>query len=138
MTSSTATGRRGGPVVGFLALLWVLGLLALAWWMFTIGMKQWAAQYSDPPTETAALEHQATVALLVTALVAVGGPAIIALVAYRLRRHPLPRRLIDSDCGMWGCPSVRIPPFAASGVDHARRGRIRQYAENDTGGRQNW
>lgn len=85
MTSSTVTGRRGGPVVGFLVLVWVLGLLAVAWWVFSLGMRQWADSYSGPGPGTAALNQQGAAAMLVLALLAVGGPAIIALVAYRLR-----------------------------------------------------
>lgn len=87
MTSptTTATGRRGGPVIGFLVLLWVCALLAPAWWVFSVGMRQWAANYSDRPADLDGLQRQANLALLIAALVAAGGPAVIALVAYQLR-----------------------------------------------------
>ncbi|MFC4146060.1 DUF6234 family protein [Micromonospora mangrovi] len=83
--ATTASGRPGGPLVGCLVLLWVGGLLAVAWWVFGIGMHQWAANYSDEPTDVDGLRRQANHALLIGVLVAAGGPAVIAVVAYRLR-----------------------------------------------------
>jgi hypothetical protein len=84
VTSPTTTPRRGGPVVGALVLLWLLGLLALLWWLFRIGMEQWANSYSDPVPGAADLDRQASRALLATAVLAVAGAAAITLVAYRL------------------------------------------------------
>ncbi|MCI4062599.1 DUF6234 family protein [Micromonospora sp. R77] len=87
MTTATtaSTGRRGGPVVGILVLLWVCALLALAWWVFSIGMQQWAANYSDGPADLDGLKRQANLAMLIITVVAAGGPVMIAFVAYRLR-----------------------------------------------------
>jgi hypothetical protein len=83
--TTTGTGRRGGPVIGFLVLVWVCALLALAWWVFSIGLRQWAATSSDQPTDLDGLRRQADLALLIATVVAAAGPAVIALVAYRLR-----------------------------------------------------
>ncbi|WP_328348273.1 hypothetical protein [Micromonospora sp. NBC_00421] len=86
MTSETVgAGRRGGPIVGFLVLVWVCGLIAAAVWWVGIGLEQWSVSYGDRPGEFADLRHRASLALLVAALVATAGPAIIAFVAYRLR-----------------------------------------------------
>ncbi|MCW3843183.1 DUF6234 family protein [Micromonospora yasonensis] len=85
MTSSTSTVRARGPVVGFLVLLWVVGLLALAWWWFALGMQQWAASYSGSGPETEQLRRQVSQVLMIMLVVAAAGPAVIALVAYRLR-----------------------------------------------------
>lgn len=85
MTSSTAITRHRGPIVGLLALLWVTGLLALAWWWFTIGMQLWAANYSDGQADAEGLRQQNSLVLVIMILVGVGGPAVIALVAHRLR-----------------------------------------------------
>ncbi|WP_431878034.1 hypothetical protein [Micromonospora marina] len=85
--TSEAVGarRRGGPIVGFLVLVWVCGLIAVAVWWVGIGLEQWSISYGNQPGEFANLQRRASVALLVAALVATAGPAVIALVAYRLR-----------------------------------------------------
>lgn len=86
MTSDAiGTGRRGGPIVGFLVLVWVCGLIAAAVWWAGIGLEQWSVSYGDQPGEFADLKRRASLALLVAALVAAVGPAVVALVAYRLR-----------------------------------------------------
>ncbi|MEU1965943.1 hypothetical protein ABZ541_19035 [Micromonospora sediminicola] len=77
--------RRGGPVVAFLVLLWVCGLIATAVWWVGIGLEQWSVSYGDQPGEFQALQRRASLALLVGALVATAGPALVALVAYHLR-----------------------------------------------------
>ncbi|MEW2143232.1 hypothetical protein AB0869_10505 [Micromonospora vinacea] len=87
MASDTVgTDRRGGPIVGLLVLVWVCGLIAAAVWWLGIGLEQWSVSYSDQPGEFEDLQRRASLALLVAALVATAGPAIIALVAYTLRR----------------------------------------------------
>ncbi|MFF0659479.1 hypothetical protein [Micromonospora tulbaghiae] len=78
-------GRRGGPIVGFLVLVWVCGLIAAAIWWVGIGLEQWSVSYGDQPGEFADLQRQASLALMVAASVATAGPTVIALVAYRLR-----------------------------------------------------
>ncbi len=86
MTSDAiGTGRRGGPIVGFLVLVWVCGLIAVSVWWAGIGLEQWSVSYGDQPGEFADLKRRASLALLVAALVAAVGPAVVALVAYRLR-----------------------------------------------------
>ncbi|MEU7980891.1 hypothetical protein AB0B63_20440 [Micromonospora sp. NPDC049081] len=86
MTSEAAGARRwGGPIVGLLVLVWIGGLIAAAAWWLRIGLAQWNANYDGRPDELVGLGRQASRALLVAALVAVAGPAVIALVAYRLR-----------------------------------------------------
>ncbi|NES27948.1 hypothetical protein GCE86_09725 [Micromonospora terminaliae] len=86
MTSeAVGTGRRGGPIVGFLFLLWVCGLITAAVWWVGIGLEQWSVSYGDQPGEFEDLRRRANVAVLVAALVATAGPALIALVAYQLR-----------------------------------------------------
>lgn len=87
MTSGVVgTGRRGVPIVGLLVLLWVCGLIAAAAWWVGIGLEQWSVSYGDQPGEFEDLKRRASVALLVAALVATAGPAVIAFVAYQLRR----------------------------------------------------
>ncbi|WP_430503101.1 hypothetical protein ACQRWP_16375 [Micromonospora trifolii] len=87
MTSeAVGTGRRGVPIVGLLALVWVCGLIAAAMWWVGIGLEQWSVSYGDRPAEFEDLKRQASVALLVAAMVATAGPLLIALVAYQLRR----------------------------------------------------
>ncbi|MFG3577890.1 hypothetical protein [Micromonospora chersina] len=85
MSEAVGTGRRGGAIVGFLFLLWVCGLVATAVWWVGIGLEQWSASYGDQPGEFEDLRRRASLALLVAALVATVGPALLALVAYRLR-----------------------------------------------------
>ncbi|SCL50195.1 hypothetical protein GA0070603_0929 [Micromonospora chersina] len=85
MSEAAGTGRRGGPIVGFLVLLWVCGLIAAVVWWVGIGLEQWSASYGDQPGEFEDLRRRASVALLVAAFVATAGPALIALVAYQLR-----------------------------------------------------
>ncbi|MGR6322001.1 DUF6234 family protein [Micromonospora soli] len=85
MTSSTTTARRGGPVVGLLVLLWLVGLLALLWWAFALGMESWADQQSNGGARAAELGRQGNQLLLALAVVAAGGPALIALAAYWMR-----------------------------------------------------
>ncbi|MFD6566177.1 hypothetical protein [Micromonospora profundi] len=86
MAEGGGAGRRGGPIVGLLVLVWVCGLIAAAGWWVGIGLEQWSVSYGDQPDEFADLRRRASVALLVAAFVATAGPAVIALVAYRLRR----------------------------------------------------
>ncbi|MFI6236817.1 hypothetical protein ACIBD9_24935 [Micromonospora sp. NPDC050784] len=87
MTSGAVdTGRRSGPIVGLLVLVWVCGLTAAAVWWVGILLEQWSVSYGDQSGEFEDLERRASVALLVAALVATAGPAVIALVAYQLRR----------------------------------------------------
>ncbi|MEW1586436.1 hypothetical protein AB0283_13435 [Micromonospora vinacea] len=87
MTSeSVGTDRRAAPIVGLLALVWVSGLIATAVWWVGIGLEQWSVSYGDQPGEFEDLKRQASVALLVAALVATAGPVLIALVAYQLRQ----------------------------------------------------
>ncbi|ADU11401.1 hypothetical protein ML5_5949 [Micromonospora sp. L5] len=71
--------------MGFLVLVWVCGLIAAAMWWAGIGLEQWSVSYGDQPGEFADLRHRASRALMVAASVAMAGPAVIALVAYRLR-----------------------------------------------------
>ncbi|MFG1677571.1 hypothetical protein [Micromonospora sp. NPDC049282] len=71
--------------MGFLVLVWVCGLIATAMWWAGIGLQQWSVSYGDQPGEFADLKRRASLALLVAASVATVGPALIALVAYRLR-----------------------------------------------------
>ena len=86
MTSATtATARRGGPIVGLLVVLWVCGLIATATWWVGIGLRQWSVSYDDAPGEVADLRRRATLALLTFVLVAVAGPVLVALVAHHLR-----------------------------------------------------
>ncbi|MFE9688364.1 DUF6234 family protein [Micromonospora sp. NPDC005806] len=84
MTSSPTT-TRWRSVIGFLVLLWVLGLLALVWWGFTLGMEGWADQHSNGGARAADLRRQGDVLLLVLVAAGAGGPAVIGLVAYRMR-----------------------------------------------------
>ncbi|MCG5446005.1 hypothetical protein NIE79_004535 [Micromonospora sp. NIE79] len=87
MTSeAVGAGRRGVPIVGLLALLWLCGLIAAAMWWLGVGLKQWSVSYGDQPGEFEDLKRQASVALLVAAVVAGAGPVLIALVAYQLRQ----------------------------------------------------
>ncbi|MFJ6154342.1 hypothetical protein [Micromonospora profundi] len=72
--------------MGLLVLVWVCGLMAAAGWWVGIGLEQWSVSYGDQPAEFADLRRRASVALLVVAFVATAGPAVIALVAYQLRR----------------------------------------------------
>ncbi|GHJ16106.1 MULTISPECIES: hypothetical protein [unclassified Micromonospora] len=71
--------------MGFLVLVWFCGLVAAAVWWVGIGLEQWSVSYGYQPGEFADLEHRVSLALLVAAVVAVAGPTVIALVAYRLR-----------------------------------------------------
>lgn len=71
--------------MGFLVLVWVCGLIAATVWWAGIGLEQWSVSYGDQPGEFADLKRRASLALLVAALVAAVGPAVIALVAHRLR-----------------------------------------------------
>ncbi|MEU1249144.1 hypothetical protein [Micromonospora arida] len=48
-------------------------------------MEQWSVSNGDQPGEFEDLKRRASVALLVAALVATAGPALIALVAHQLR-----------------------------------------------------
>ncbi|MEU4398236.1 hypothetical protein [Micromonospora orduensis] len=86
MTSeAVGTGRRGGPIVGFLVLVWACGLIAAAVWLMGISLEQWSVSYDNQPNELENVERRASLALLIAALVATAGPALIALVAYHLR-----------------------------------------------------
>ncbi|MFJ8689551.1 hypothetical protein [Micromonospora wenchangensis] len=86
MTSEgVGAGRRGGPIVGLLVLLWVGGLIASAVWWVSLGLEQWNVSYEEQPDKLAELKHRASLALLVATVLTVAGPAIIALVAYQLR-----------------------------------------------------
>ncbi|MEU8337809.1 hypothetical protein [Micromonospora sp. WMMA1976] len=57
---------------------------ATVWWVGT-GLEQWSVSYGDQPGEVADLKRRASLALLVAALMTAVGPAVVALVAYRLR-----------------------------------------------------
>lgn len=86
MTSDgVGAGRRGGPIVGLVVLLWVGGLIAAVAWWVSIGLEQWNVSNGDQPGTLADLRYRASLALFVAMVVAVAGPAIVALVAYRLR-----------------------------------------------------
>ncbi|WP_406063412.1 hypothetical protein [Micromonospora sp. NBC_00860] len=86
MTSeAVSTDRRGTPTVGLLVLVWICALIATAVWWVGIGLQQWSVSYGDQPGAFEDLKRWASVALMVAALVATAGPAIIALVAYQLR-----------------------------------------------------
>ncbi|MEU4474942.1 hypothetical protein [Micromonospora sp. NPDC023888] len=86
MTSgAVGTGRRGGPIVALLVLLWICGLIAAALWWVGIILEQWSASYDNQPSELDDIQRRASLALLIAALVATAGPALVALVAYQLR-----------------------------------------------------
>ncbi|MFG1840323.1 hypothetical protein ACGFH8_18125 [Micromonospora sp. NPDC049175] len=71
--------------MGFLTLVWVCGLIAVALWWMGIALEQWSATYDDQPGEFEDIQRRASQALLVAAMAATAGPALIALVAYHLR-----------------------------------------------------
>ncbi|BFU47409.1 hypothetical protein KRMM14A1004_56460 [Krasilnikovia sp. MM14-A1004] len=73
------------PAVALLTVGWVLATLALAWWWFGIGMAMWADEQSDSGAHWAGLHHQEAVAAMWLAGAAVGGPALIAVVAFATR-----------------------------------------------------
>ncbi|MDG4758588.1 hypothetical protein [Micromonospora sp. WMMD710] len=83
--TSEAVGRRGGPLVGFLVLVWICGLIAAAVSVVGISLEQWSVSYDGQTGEVEDLQRRVRHALLVVGLVATAGPAVIALVAYRLR-----------------------------------------------------
>ena len=118
MAEGVDTGRRGGSIVGLLVLVWVCGLIAAAGWWVGIGLEQWSVSYGDQPDEFADLGRRASVALLVAALVATGGPAIIALVAYQLRRVRTAVVFLVLT-GVIAVPAVPIAVFTARDLDPA-------------------
>ncbi|MFF0123829.1 hypothetical protein ACFYP7_31625 [Micromonospora arida] len=71
--------------MGLPVLVWVCRLIAAAVWWAGIGLEQWSVSYGDHPGEFEDFKRRASVALLVAALVATAGPALVALVAYQLR-----------------------------------------------------
>ncbi|MFF5182017.1 hypothetical protein ACFY2Q_28715 [Micromonospora sp. NPDC000316] len=71
--------------MGLLVLVWVCGLVTAAVRVVGIGLEQWSVSYGDQPDAFEDLRRRVSVALLVAAMVATAGPAVIALVAYRLR-----------------------------------------------------
>jgi hypothetical protein len=78
MTNSPAAPRWVGTTVALMTTGWVLALLASVWWCFGIAMEGWA----DSGEHSAELDHRGATAATVLALVAVGGPALIAVVAF--------------------------------------------------------
>lgn len=68
-------------VVTLLTALWVPASFTLVWWMFSLAMKAGAHeghnQVPSPP-----LEHDWQVASLIAAAVIMGGPAVIAVIAF--------------------------------------------------------
>ncbi|MEU9507304.1 DUF6234 family protein [Micromonospora sp. NPDC048170] len=84
MTSSTSAARPRHVIV-LLTVLWLVTSLALLWWCFTIGMEGWADQYSNGGAQSAEIGRRSARALLLLAVVAAGGPAVVALVAFRFR-----------------------------------------------------
>jgi hypothetical protein len=68
-------------VVSLLTALWVPALFTLMWWMVSLGLTA-SAYERDNQVPSPQLAHDSSVALLVAAAVAVGGPAVIAVIAF--------------------------------------------------------
>ncbi len=64
---------------------WIVALLALGWKLFTLGMQGWANQTGRSGIHVDEINHRAAVTAMVFASVAVGGPALIAILAFAIR-----------------------------------------------------
>ncbi|WP_326563761.1 DUF6234 family protein [Micromonospora peucetia] len=84
MTSSTSAARPRYAIV-LLTVLWLVASLAVLWWCFTIGMEGWADQHSNGGGRSAEFGRRSARALVLLAVVAAGGPAVVALVAFGCR-----------------------------------------------------
>lgn len=82
MITWAAPRRWARTTVGLLVTVWLLSFPLMLWWLFRIGMQGWANSYSDDPARSAEIDHSTSMATLTVALLAVGGPAVIALVAF--------------------------------------------------------
>jgi K+-transporting ATPase c subunit len=65
-----------------LTIMWVLVVLALTWRLFGIGLEQWSDQQSSEGSHADELDRKAYAALLLLIGAAVGGPVLIAIVAF--------------------------------------------------------
>ena len=81
MTTSRAAARWAWIGVSLLTAAWVLGTAALVGWWFVIGLEGWADQHSNAGMRSAELARREVEAVLLMAVVAAGGPALIAVVA---------------------------------------------------------
>ena len=68
--------------MGLLTVGWLLGVGILVWLLFAVGMESWADHHSNHGQRSAELSARAARVSLWLAGVGVGGPALIALVAY--------------------------------------------------------
>jgi high-affinity Fe2+/Pb2+ permease len=67
-----------------LTALWIGGVLVVLWWLWTLAWEGWAEQVDGEGSRTTS--GALSVALLALVGVAVGGPLLTALVAWRVRR----------------------------------------------------
>lgn len=85
MTNSPAAQRRGTLAVSLVAVAWVLAVLvAIARWL-GVAMQNWGDAQSNGGLPPAQLETRGIAATEVLAAVVVGGPVLIAVVAFFVR-----------------------------------------------------
>lgn len=82
MTNSPDAPRWVATTVALMTTVWVLALLASVWRCFGIAMEGWADGQSNSGARSAELDHQGATAAMLLAGVAVGGAALIAVVAF--------------------------------------------------------
>lgn len=77
-------GESRSPAVGVLTVGWIVGLVAVLWWLWSLAWEGWADQVSGRTSPD--LAARAFLALVVLVGVAVGGPLLIAAIAWRRKR----------------------------------------------------
>jgi hypothetical protein len=70
-----------------LTAVWIGGLLVVLWWLWRLLWEGWADNVAG--RSSTGTQSKLSVALLVLVVVAVGGPLLTALVAWRMRRTRL-------------------------------------------------
>jgi hypothetical protein len=81
-TSTEVTPRWAAPTVVLLTLGWLAATLALLWVVFAVGMDAWSDQHSNQGDRAEELGRRGSRAGLNLFLVALGGPLLIAAVAF--------------------------------------------------------
>ncbi|MDG4834670.1 DUF6234 family protein [Solwaraspora sp. WMMD1047] len=81
-TSTDVAPRWAAPTVALLTLAWLAATLALLWAAFAIGMEAWSDQHSNNGDRAEELGRRGSWAGLRLIAVALGGPLLIAAVAF--------------------------------------------------------